>query len=93
MRRNKRDLTPTPESPGLRIYAPSADERDPRYPQSPSHLEVSNDVPRTLGDTPHAEYACRCGKTAKASGVAGVRAVVASWEEHGQVHPRKGLLG
>ena len=92
MRRN-RDLTPTQESPGLRVYAPSADERDARYPQSPSHLETSNDVPQTLGDTPRAEYACRCGKTASASGVAGVRAVVKSWQEHGQVHPRKGLLG
>jgi hypothetical protein len=76
------DLTPTPESPGLRIYAPAADERAPGYPASPSWLEVSNHVPEGPGDTPHASYVCHCGKSAQASGQSGVRAVVSSYEKH-----------
>ncbi|MFF2364906.1 hypothetical protein ACFVU0_19765 [Streptomyces sp. NPDC058122] len=89
MSRRKDNANPTPQSPGLRIYAPSADERAPGYPASPSHLELSNNVPQTLGDTPSASYACHCGATDEASGVRGVQAVVKGWNDHGRACPDK----
>lgn len=88
-RKPKSTPEPTPQSPGLRIHAPSADERAPGYPASPSSLELSNHVPQKLGDTPHASYACHCGATASASGIRGVQSVVKGWSDHGNVCPDK----
>lgn len=73
---------PTPKKPGIRIWAPSADERAPGYPTSPSWLEVSNEVPKQLGDRPHAAYACGCGQTAEANGTAAVKALVETYGRH-----------
>ncbi|MFJ3667740.1 hypothetical protein ACIPSE_14935 [Streptomyces sp. NPDC090106] len=98
-RKPKSNLEPTQQSPGLHIYAPSSDERAPGYPTLPSWSEVSGIVPETLGDCPHASYACRCGATAEGSGVRGVQDVVKGWNDHvndcpdpaGQPWERRGM--
>lgn len=80
---------PTPNDPGLRVYAPAADERAPGYPTSPSWLEVSNTAPDGPGDIPNAAYACRCGKTAHARGTTSVRALTADYTNHKKACPPK----
>lgn len=80
---------PTRDNPGLHIYAPAGDERSPEYPSSASGLELTNHVPEDRADTPRASYACRCGKTAEATGTGQVQGLVKSWDNHGKTCPDK----
>lgn len=63
---------PTPEQPGIRIYAPplyrSHDDRARWWKQN--------------GDTPNAAYACACGQTGTARGAANVAALAAEYADH-----------
>ncbi|MFF8402858.1 hypothetical protein ACF06P_14625 [Streptomyces sp. NPDC015684] len=63
---------PTPERPGLRIYAP------PIYRH---HWDGARWSLRP-GDTPTAAYACACGQTGTATGPRAVTALVAEYDTH-----------
>ncbi len=66
------DADPTPERPGLRIYAP---------PVYRHHYDGARWSKRP-GDTPTAAYACTCGHTGKARGADAVAALVAEYAAH-----------
>ncbi|MFF1592721.1 hypothetical protein ACFVY0_32050 [Streptomyces sp. NPDC058286] len=63
---------PTPEQPGIRIYAP------PFY----RHHYDGSRWSKRYADTPTAASACRCGATATASGINEVAALVRDYEAH-----------
>ncbi|MFI9242334.1 hypothetical protein ACIGXF_07040 [Streptomyces sp. NPDC053086] len=63
---------PTPESPGIRIYAPPVY----RHPHDGARWS------KRCGDTPTAAYACRCGRTATAAGRQAVADMVAEYDAH-----------
>ncbi|MFE5007015.1 hypothetical protein ACFRJ3_20625 [Streptomyces sp. NPDC056696] len=63
---------PTPEQPGIRIYAP---------PVYRHHYDGARWSKRH-GDTPTAAYACRCGLTDTATGADDVAALVRDYEAH-----------
>ncbi|MEV4446040.1 hypothetical protein [Streptomyces mirabilis] len=63
---------PTPDQPGIRIYAP---------PVYRSHDDGARWSKRH-GDTPTAAYACACGQTRTATGAHAVAALVADYGAH-----------
>ncbi|MGW7238672.1 hypothetical protein [Streptomyces sp. NPDC054804] len=63
---------PTPEWPGIRIYAPPVY----RHPRDGARWS------KRYGDTPNAACACACGLTAAATGAADVAALIADYEYH-----------
>ncbi|MFF4518164.1 hypothetical protein [Streptomyces mirabilis] len=63
---------PTPDQPGIRIYAP------PVYRRPDDGARWS----KRHGDTPTAAYACPCGQTGTATGPHGVAALVAEYDAH-----------
>jgi hypothetical protein len=63
---------PTPERPGIRIYAP------PIY----RHRYDGARWSKRYGDTPTAAYACPCGQTDTARGQDDVAALVADYAAH-----------
>ncbi|MEU0352397.1 hypothetical protein ABZ302_37110 [Streptomyces sp. NPDC006237] len=63
---------PTPERPGLRIYAP---------PVYRHHYDGARWSKR-YGDTPTAAYACHCGQTGTATGPKSLAALVAEYDAH-----------
>ncbi|WP_234358673.1 hypothetical protein [Streptomyces sp. NRRL B-24085] len=63
---------PTPDRPGLRIYAP---------PVYRHHYDGARWSKR-YGDTPTAAYACSCGRTRTATGPRTVAALVTEYETH-----------
>ncbi|MFF1543645.1 hypothetical protein [Streptomyces sp. NPDC058291] len=63
---------PTPERPGIRIYAP------PLY----RHHKDGARWSKRPGDTPNAAYACVCGQTRTATGVPKVAALAAEYADH-----------
>ncbi|WP_406218556.1 hypothetical protein [Streptomyces canus] len=65
-------LDPTPEQPGIRIYAP------PLYRHHGDGARWST----RPGDTPNAAYACTCGQTGTATGAPKVAALVAEYAAH-----------
>ncbi|MEU1197474.1 hypothetical protein ABZ446_14745 [Streptomyces sp. NPDC005813] len=66
---------PTPEQPGIRIYAP---------PVYRSHDDGARWSKRP-GDTPNAAYACACGQTGTATGAQKVVALAADYAAHKSV--------
>lgn len=65
-------VDPTPERPGIRIYAP---------PVYRHHYDGARWSKRQ-GDTPNAAYACRCGQTGRAQGQDSVAALVYEYAAH-----------
>ncbi|WP_225831696.1 hypothetical protein [Streptomyces sp. NK08204] len=63
---------PTPERPGIRIYAP---------PVYRHHYDGARWTKRH-GDTPTAAYACPCGQTRTATGPRAVAALIADYDAH-----------
>ncbi|MEU5311891.1 hypothetical protein [Streptomyces sp. NPDC021562] len=63
---------PTPERPGIRIYAP------PVYRDHDDGARWS----KRYGDTPTAAYACPCGQTGTATGPRTVAALIREYEAH-----------
>ncbi|WP_328735338.1 hypothetical protein [Streptomyces bobili] len=63
---------PTPERPGIRIYAP------PLYRDHNDGARWS----KRPGDTPTAAYACSCGLTGTATGLPKVAALVTDYDAH-----------
>ncbi|MDN3296880.1 hypothetical protein QWM81_23095 [Streptomyces ficellus] len=63
---------PTPERPGIRIYAP------PVYRHHTDGARWS----KRYSDTPTAAYACPCGQTDTATGPNSVAALIAKYEAH-----------
>lgn len=63
---------PTPEQPGIRIYAP------PVY----RHHDDGARWSKRHGNTPTAAYACPCGQTGTATGPQAVAALVTEYEAH-----------
>ncbi|MFJ4328264.1 hypothetical protein ACIP3A_34870 [Streptomyces tricolor] len=63
---------PTPDRPGIRIYAP---------PVYRHHWDGARWSKR-YGDTPTAAYACPCGETGTARGQDAVAALVTEYEGH-----------
>ncbi|MFJ8363073.1 hypothetical protein [Streptomyces sp. NPDC093984] len=63
---------PTPDQPGIRIYAP---------PVYRSHWDGARWTKRH-GDTPTAAYACTCGQTGTATGPRAVAALSVEYEAH-----------
>ncbi|MET8974340.1 hypothetical protein ABZX85_01850 [Streptomyces sp. NPDC004539] len=63
---------PTPDRPGIRIYAP------PVYRRPKDGARWS----KRLGDTPTAAYACACGHSATATGLRAVTALVTAYDAH-----------
>jgi hypothetical protein len=63
---------PTPEQPGIRIYAP---------PVYRHHYDGARWSARP-GDTPNAAYACTCGQTGTAAGAPKVAALAAEYAAH-----------
>ncbi|MFF4040685.1 hypothetical protein [Streptomyces sp. NPDC001816] len=63
---------PTPDRPGIRIYAP---------PVYRHHWDGARWSKR-YGDTPSAAYACTCGQASAATGQHSVAALVAEYEAH-----------
>ncbi|GGX15278.1 hypothetical protein GCM10010383_51560 [Streptomyces lomondensis] len=68
---------PTPERPGLRIYAP---------PVYRDHYDGARWSKR-YGDTPTAAYACRCGQTGNATGARAVAALLSKYDIHRDTCP------
>ncbi|MEU9397474.1 hypothetical protein AB0D86_46795 [Streptomyces sp. NPDC048324] len=68
---------PTPERPGLRIYAP---------PVYRHHYDGARWSKR-YGDTPTAAYACRCGQTDTAVGARAVAALLTKYDIHRDTCP------
>ncbi|MCX4907061.1 hypothetical protein [Streptomyces sp. NBC_00878] len=71
------DGDPTPDRPGIRIYAP---------PVYRSHDDGARWSKRH-GDTPNAAYACTCGRTRTATGPRAVSALVADYDGHKDACP------
>ncbi|MFB8353446.1 hypothetical protein [Streptomyces niveus] len=67
-----RNPDPTPEAPGIRIYAPPVY----RYNGDPARWSLR------YGDTPYAAYACACGETANATGLRNATGLIDRYEEH-----------
>ncbi|MFJ7075186.1 hypothetical protein [Streptomyces sp. NPDC098781] len=65
-------VDPTPERPGIRIYAP---------PVYRHHYDGARWSKRQ-GDTPNAAYACSCGQTGRARGRDSVAALVHEYAAH-----------
>ncbi|MEU0028743.1 hypothetical protein [Streptomyces sp. NPDC006335] len=63
---------PTPEQPGIRIYAP---------PVYRHHWDGARWSTRP-GDTPNAVYACACGHAGTANGAPNVAALAAEYAAH-----------
>ncbi|MEU8570792.1 hypothetical protein AB0C51_21035 [Streptomyces pathocidini] len=63
---------PTPERPGIRIYAP---------PVYRHHYDGARWSKR-YDDIPTAAYACSCGRTGTATGQRAVTALVAAYDTH-----------
>ncbi|MFD5815159.1 hypothetical protein [Streptomyces sp. NPDC127038] len=63
---------PTPDEPGIRIYAP---------PVYRHHYDGARWW-KQPGDTPNAAYACACGQTGTATGAADVAALAAEYAAH-----------
>ncbi|MFF7226229.1 hypothetical protein ACIP4T_35905 [Streptomyces massasporeus] len=63
---------PTPERPGLRIYAPPVY----RHPFDGARWS------KRYGDTPTAAYACRCGQADTAAGARAVAALLTKYAIH-----------
>ncbi|AVV41054.1 hypothetical protein C6376_05975 [Streptomyces sp. P3] len=63
---------PTPDRPGIRIYAPPVY----RHPYDGARWS------KRYGDTPTAAYACPCGHTATATGQQAVADLVADYAAH-----------
>ncbi|MFF5144230.1 hypothetical protein ACFY6U_31685 [Streptomyces sp. NPDC013157] len=63
---------PTPDRPGIRIYAPPVY----RHPNDGARWS------KRYGDTPRAAYACGCGLTDTATGAADVAALITDYEYH-----------
>ncbi|WP_307675873.1 hypothetical protein [Streptomyces sp. V4I2] len=63
---------PTPEQPGIRIYAP------PLYRHHGDGARWST----RPGDTPNAAYACACGQSGTATGAPQVAALAAEYADH-----------
>jgi hypothetical protein len=63
---------PTPDRPGLRIYAP---------PVYRHHYDGARWSKR-YGDIPNAAYACHCGQTSTATGPKSVAALVSEYDAH-----------
>ncbi|MFD5472921.1 hypothetical protein [Streptomyces sp. NPDC127105] len=63
---------PTPDQPGIRIYAP---------PVYRDHWDGARWSKRH-GDTPTAAYACTCGQTGTATGPRAVAALVTEYDAH-----------
>ncbi|MFH9005223.1 hypothetical protein ACH4E5_18570 [Streptomyces afghaniensis] len=63
---------PTPDRPGIRIYAP---------PVYRSHYDGAR-WSRRYGDTPTAAYACACGQTGTARGQKDVADLIAKYAVH-----------
>ncbi|MFD5234372.1 hypothetical protein ACFWJ5_38840 [Streptomyces qaidamensis] len=63
---------PTPDKPGIRIYAP---------PVYRDHYDGARWSKRN-GDTPTAAYACACGQTGTAGGSDDVADLVAEYDAH-----------
>ncbi|AGS71165.1 hypothetical protein [Streptomyces collinus] len=63
---------PTPERPGIRIYAP---------PVYRHHWDGARWSTRP-GDTPTAAYTCPCGQTSTATGPQAVTALVTEYDAH-----------
>ncbi|MER5447791.1 hypothetical protein ABT065_19555 [Streptomyces sp. NPDC002764] len=63
---------PTPEQPGIRVYAP---------PVYRHHYDGARWSTRP-GDTPNAAYACTCGRTGTATGAPNVAALAAEYAAH-----------
>jgi hypothetical protein len=63
---------PTPDQPGIRIYAP------PVYRHHGDGARWST----RPGDTPNAAYACACGQTGTATGTPNVAALAAEYADH-----------
>ncbi|MGW5655857.1 hypothetical protein [Streptomyces humi] len=63
---------PTPERPGIRIYAPPVY----RHPYDGARWS------KRYADTPTAACACACGLTATATGATDVAALIADYEYH-----------
>ncbi|MFF5647917.1 hypothetical protein ACFY8N_05615 [Streptomyces collinus] len=68
---------PTPERPGLRIYAP---------PVYRDHYDGARWSKR-YGDTPTAAYACRCGQTDTATGARAVAVLLTKYDIHRDTCP------
>ncbi|MDQ1047395.1 hypothetical protein [Streptomyces sp. V4I2] len=65
-------LDPTPDRPGIRIYAP------PLYRHHWDGARWS----KRHGDTPNAAYACSCGQTGTATGAPNVAALATEYADH-----------
>ncbi|MFD5014604.1 hypothetical protein [Streptomyces chartreusis] len=63
---------PTPERPGIRVYAP---------PVYRHHWDGARWSTRP-GDTPNAAYACTCGQSGTATGALDVAALAADYAYH-----------
>ncbi|WP_328735696.1 hypothetical protein [Streptomyces bobili] len=63
---------PTPEQPGIRIYAPAVYRH---------HWDGARWSTRP-GDTPNAAYACACGQTGTATGAPNIAALTADYAAH-----------
>ncbi|WP_234441490.1 hypothetical protein [Streptomyces sp. WM6386] len=63
---------PTPDQPGIRIYAP------PLYRHHWDGARWS----KRQGDTPNAAYACACGQTGTATGAPNVAALASEYTVH-----------
>ncbi|MGW6015301.1 hypothetical protein [Streptomyces sp. NPDC055210] len=63
---------PTPDRPGIRIYAP------PVYRRPKDGARWS----KRPGDTPTAAYACPCGQTGTATGLHSVAALISEYDDH-----------
>jgi hypothetical protein len=63
---------PTPDRPGIRIYAP------PVYRRHDDRARWST----RRGDTPTGAYVCACGQTGTATGARAVAALAAEYESH-----------
>ncbi|MEV7136670.1 hypothetical protein [Streptomyces tauricus] len=63
---------PTPDRPGIRIYAP------PLYRRPNDGARWS----KRPGDTPTAAYACPCGQTGTATGLRSVAALINEYDAH-----------
>ncbi|MFE7435986.1 hypothetical protein ACFU78_23640 [Streptomyces tendae] len=65
-------VDPTPDAPGIRVFAP---------PVYRHHYDGARWSTRP-GALPTAAYACRCGQTGTATGLAAVAALVTEYDAH-----------
>ncbi|SMQ17477.1 hypothetical protein SAMN06272771_3893 [Streptomyces sp. Ag82_O1-12] len=66
------DADPTPDRPGIRIYAPPVY----RHPYDGARWS------KRYGNTPTAAYACTCGQTGTATAPSAVAALVTEYDAH-----------